>query len=216
MAKINVGDWLYIDTEMYLGHGEDDIRGGLAQVKTVREDGFLEFEGFEGNLYNSTYLLSQQEKWREDFGDQRATKDPDTRLQFNQGYDMAHYASCQCGAVQIKADGELQWSGYCHCNDCRKATGAPVSGFAIFNKQDVAWTGTEPKKYQSSEKVTRQFCGECGSPISYEHTDQPDVIDLYTGLFDDAVTFFPKEHIWESSRLPWLHIQDDLPRRLGA
>jgi hypothetical protein len=32
------GDVIYIGTELYLGHGRDDFRGGLAEVSEVRQD----------------------------------------------------------------------------------------------------------------------------------------------------------------------------------
>jgi hypothetical protein len=34
----NQGDIIYIGTELYLGHGRDDFRGGLAEVSEVRPD----------------------------------------------------------------------------------------------------------------------------------------------------------------------------------
>ena len=129
---------------------------------------------------------------------------------------MSHKGSCKCKAVSFEVRGEILWSGYCHCHDCRKATSAPVSAFVIFKKEDVHWTGSKPKVYQSSEKVTRTFCEMCGSPVAYQTTDAPERIDLYTGLFEDAETLLPTDHIWTASKLPWLNIQDNLPRREGA
>jgi hypothetical protein len=37
---------------------------------------------------------------------------------------------CLCGAVRFSADGEPKWTGYCHCQSCRRHTGAPVSPYA--------------------------------------------------------------------------------------
>lgn len=78
-----IGDWLYIDSELYLGHGEDDICGGLAKIKTIKDDGYVEFEGFEGVLYNIKYLLPLQDKLKEKYGEKRAIPDPDLRPEFN-------------------------------------------------------------------------------------------------------------------------------------
>ncbi len=129
---------------------------------------------------------------------------------------MSHSGSCKCGAVKFQVDGEPIWSGYCHCTDCRKATGAPVSAFVIFNKVDVQWSGEKPKEHHPSAEVVRTFCGTCGSPISYENTEWPDRIDLSTGLFDDVESLTPTEHIFYASKLPWFTIQDNLPRKNGG
>lgn len=126
---------------------------------------------------------------------------------------MSHVGSCKCGAIQFQIDQEPVWTGYCHCGDCRKATGAPVSAFVIFKKEDVQWSGDARREHKPSSEVTRSFCGTCGSPISYEHTQWPDRIDLSTGLFDDVAALVPTEHIWCANKLPWLNIQDELPRK---
>lgn len=82
-----MGDWIYIPSELYLSHGEDDVIGGLARIKQIRpEDGYLEFEGFEGTFYGGGYLLANQEKLKAEFGDQKARKNPDHRPEFNEGW----------------------------------------------------------------------------------------------------------------------------------
>ena len=55
---------------------------------------------------------------------------------------------------------------YCHCGDCRRATGAPVSAFVGFMADDVSLTGETLRRFENGP-VTRSFCGICGSPIAY-------------------------------------------------
>ncbi|HEX4605603.1 MAG TPA: hypothetical protein VH724_16495, partial [Candidatus Angelobacter sp.] len=38
LPELHQGDVIYIGTELYLGHGRDDFRGGLAEVSEVRPD----------------------------------------------------------------------------------------------------------------------------------------------------------------------------------
>src|SRR5690242_15651935 len=38
VPELHKGDVIYIDSELYLGHGRDDFRGGLAEVSEVRQD----------------------------------------------------------------------------------------------------------------------------------------------------------------------------------
>ena len=44
---------------------------------------------------------------------------------------------CLCGAVRFTADGPPKWTGYCHCQSCRRHTGAPVSAYAGFEAANV-------------------------------------------------------------------------------
>jgi hypothetical protein len=48
---------------------------------------------------------------------------------------------CLCGAVRFTADGPPKWTGYCHCQSCRRHTGAPVSAYAGFDPGTLAPTG---------------------------------------------------------------------------
>ncbi len=57
---------------------------------------------------------------------------------------------------------------YCHCRDCRRFSGAPVSLFAGYRSKQVELTGGEPTAYESSPGVHRSFCGRCGTPVSFE------------------------------------------------
>ena len=84
------GEIVYIYTSLYLGHGRDDVRGGKATVIEVIERDtsndynrvFVQLHGISGE-YNWQYLLENQEKWAEEYGDQWAYPDPDYRSEFN-------------------------------------------------------------------------------------------------------------------------------------
>lgn len=83
---------------------------------------------------------------------------------------------------------------------------------ADFNARGYALTSGEAKIYQSSEKVTRTFCANCGSPLGYHHIDYPEHIEIPIGSFDDPSPLATQVHIWTSQKLPWVHICDDLPQ----
>jgi hypothetical protein len=52
-----------------------------------------------------------------------------------------HTGGCRCGAVRFEASVEPNHVSYCHCSDCRKATGAPVTAFVGFAADQVSLTG---------------------------------------------------------------------------
>jgi hypothetical protein len=75
---------------------------------------------------------------------------------------------CRCGAISFSAPAESKWVAHCHCSDCRKASGAPFTTYAGYDKADVVFAGAQPVTYRSSPRAARHFCGACGSPIAYE------------------------------------------------
>lgn len=119
---------------------------------------------------------------------------------------------CQCGAVGIRVHGEPSGVIYCHCRDCRRSSGAPVSLFAGYRTGQIEWKQGEPKTYESSPGVRRSFCAECGTPLSYEDERLSGEFYIPTGVFDEPERFEPEVHDWISQKLGWLDICDDLPR----
>ena len=72
--------------------------------------------------------------------------------------------------------------------------------------------GEELEAYVSSPGIRRTFCGNCGTSFSYEDETLPGEIYLSVGVFDEPEKFEPQGHSWFSSRVRWLHIDDDTPR----
>ena len=102
---------------------------------------------------------------------------------------------CLCGGVRVAARGEPYRVGLCHCLDCRKHTGAPFGGSAIFPDGAVTVTG-ETRAYGS-----RHFCPACGSSLFYRTDDE---IELCLGTFDAPDTFAPTYELWTVRREGWL------------
>jgi hypothetical protein len=60
-----------------------------------------------------------------------------------------------------------------------------------------------PHSYRSSQGVVRQFCGTCGSQISYETAESPTTIDITTASLDNPTAFPPTSEVWLEHRVPW-------------
>jgi len=119
--------------------------------------------------------------------------------------------SCRCGAIRFEIEGEPKWIAHCHCADCRRATGAAVSTYVGSERERVKFLGGSPRVYRSSKGVKRSFCGECGSPIAYEGERWPSEVHFFVGLFERAGDLVPQGQVYESERLPWLHVVDEVP-----
>lgn len=124
-----------------------------------------------------------------------------------------HAGACRCGLISAEIGAEPLLRSYCHCRDCRKQTGAPVMAFVAFRDGAVTWFGT-PKTFRSGG-VERSFCEHCGSQIGYRDDHLPGEIYFTLGFMDDPEHYPPMWHAFEQRRLPFLHIEDDLPRYDG-
>jgi hypothetical protein len=120
---------------------------------------------------------------------------------------------CMCGAIRYEATGEPRDTGYCHCADCRRHNGAPVVCMAMFEAGQVRFTKGERKVYASSPGVGRAFCGNCGTPLTWEAEFEDRLfIELHISTFDNPDAFVPKSHWFHSRRIAWFDVADNLPR----
>jgi hypothetical protein len=111
---------------------------------------------------------------------------------------------CLCGAVRFHARGVPNWTGWCHCQSCRRHSGAPVSVFVAFDEAKVEVTQGAIVKFASSPGVLRGFCAICGSTLTCQGDRRPGELHMHVGAFDDAGALAPAFHIFPEERLPWL------------
>ncbi|MBP1857207.1 hypothetical protein J2Z75_000687 [Rhizobium herbae] len=119
---------------------------------------------------------------------------------------------CLCRSVVFKISGDVIRTGHCHCESCRRATSSPVTTFLCVATTSVAFWGETLRHYASSPGVSRGFCGNCGSPMSFATERRPGEIDLYVATLDDASGVEITRHWYWNERVSWLHCEDDLPK----
>lgn len=125
---------------------------------------------------------------------------------------MQRSGGCQCGQVRYQVEGEPILVALCHCSMCRRAHAAPMVAWAMFAQEQVRFTTSEPARYGSSDGAERSFCAGCGTQIGFTADYIPGLVDLTVGSFDQPEALPPAFHYWETERLPWLKIDDGLPR----
>jgi hypothetical protein len=119
---------------------------------------------------------------------------------------------CFCGGVKFQVTGPEKYACFCHCESCQRAAGAVYVPWATFDRETLVVTAGEIAEHHSSPGVTRGFCRECGTLLTYEHVDRDGDIDVTLTSFDDPSQFIPRAHIWVEDKLPWIEIGDDLPQ----
>jgi hypothetical protein len=118
---------------------------------------------------------------------------------------------CQCGAVRFRVTGELGRASICHCRMCQKAFGSAFGPFVSAKAADFAWTRGAPKRFQSSSKISRGFCENCGTPLTFDWSDK--VVELAIGAFDQAADIVPVVQLASEWALPWVNDLAALPGR---
>ena len=119
---------------------------------------------------------------------------------------------CYCGAITIAATRPPEAVAYCHCVDCRRAVGAPVSAVAAFDEATVTFAPGRGKLFSPNGGAKRWFCADCGSSVASQFDYLPGQIYVSLGLLDQAADLAPQMHAYESQRLPWLDIHDHAER----
>lgn len=125
---------------------------------------------------------------------------------------MEWKGGCMCGDIRYRCAEDPEWAGYCHCLQCRKQSGAPVTVGVLFSRDAVTWTRGEPSYYRSSAKASRGFCPNCGGNLTWE---TPSSFMVFVGSLDNPQDIRLDSHVYTNSQLPWFVIEDDLRRHPG-
>lgn len=121
-----------------------------------------------------------------------------------------HSGGCQCGAVRFRIDGPLGDASVCHCRMCQKAFGGFYAPLVSVRGAKLTWTRGAPKRFQSSNFVARGFCGDCGTPLTYE---APDGLAVAIGAFDHPDAIVPIVQFGVEAKLPYTDGIAALPQK---
>ena len=122
--------------------------------------------------------------------------------------------SCLCGDVRFVATLPTKWVAHCHCTFCRRAHGAPFVTWAGFDADQVSIDpDASPTWYESSAGAARGFCPRCGSPMFFKSQRWPGELHVARALIADALDRAPTAHVYFESHVPWLDVNDDLPKK---
>ena len=120
---------------------------------------------------------------------------------------------CHCGKIRYAIESERIYAAVCHCEDCRRSSGAIAVGWSAYPAAGLTVTGGKPREYASSEHGRRQFCGDCGTGLFYYNDEVlPGLVDIQLTTFDDPENHEPQIHVQTGDELPWEAGLGELPR----
>ena len=123
----------------------------------------------------------------------------------------AIHGQCLCGAVRVTVGDPPGWVGVCHCDMCKRWSGAV---FACFPASDIVLTGPVAE-YRSSPTSWRAFCQVCGSHLYMRDADRAER-DLMPGLFAATRDWALKSEIYTDRALHWALLPGDHKRATEA
>jgi adenylate cyclase len=121
---------------------------------------------------------------------------------------------CSCGSVSFNISQKTLGTGICHCRICQRNNGSPAFAWAAFPVEAIKFTRDRPKYYRTSLIARKGFCRKCGSPMLWQSLKPKpaDYIVIATASLDNPEDYAPTWHGGVESQMPWLQINDDLPR----
>jgi hypothetical protein len=113
--------------------------------------------------------------------------------------------SCSCGEIQYIITGRIKSVVNCHCDSCKKMTGAAFETIALVNETDIAFTNGEDAltAYQITERAKKYFCRHCGTPIYNLNSKIPRNCMVHIGSLDTPAMVKPTANLYCESMLQW-------------
>jgi hypothetical protein len=66
--------------------------------------------------------------------------------------------------------------------------------------------------FASSPPVLRQFCEQCGTPVTYWSEGSPQTIDITIATLDEPEALEPVDHVWMEDAVSWDRPDDGRPQ----
>lgn len=120
-------------------------------------------------------------------------------------------ASCSCGQLQIRVEGEPQGVGVCHCLACQRRTGSVFAALAGF-LAPYEVTGTATEHVRAGDRGARfrfHFCPTCGSTVFHTEEGYEDKwVSVAVGAFADPNFPPPEDSVYDCRRHQWVRLPE--------
>jgi hypothetical protein len=121
---------------------------------------------------------------------------------------------CLCGAVRYTVTADPVTTRICWCRDCQYFAAGSGTVNVVFPVEAVTLSGPL-RDYESTadsgNRMHRQFCERCGTPVTSASEARPHLVILRAGTLDDPELARPALTIWTESAPSWACIHDRLP-----
>ncbi len=121
---------------------------------------------------------------------------------------------CLCGAVRYRCEAAPIWSGHCHCDACKKLSGAPyTTAFTVMADRFHVLQGevlTFARGAESGHAVRTQRCRECGTWVWAERDSRSDFRAVLATTLDDMNALPIVGQAYVSQASPWITLDPNV------
>ena len=128
---------------------------------------------------------------------------------------MEFSGKCLCGQVSYKSLAKPLLILNCHCEDCRRSTGA-VYGTNVMVPEDQLEIRGEVSKFshkaKSGNTMTKRFCKTCGTLMFGNSSGRTKLVYIRTGTVDQTDIINPVMTVFVDRKISSTTINDGLPQ----
>ena len=126
---------------------------------------------------------------------------------------------CACGAARYTVAARPLAINACHCNACKKMTGATNLLMMIVPRDSLRQMAGDVQRWRRTAESGRQSdvvrCAVCGGRLWHEPLSAPGLTFVAVGTLDDVSWAVPTSHIWIEHASPGVTMQDDAVKIVG-
>jgi hypothetical protein len=117
-------------------------------------------------------------------------------------------ASCSCGQLRIRVEGEPRGVGICNCLACQRRTGSVFAALASFAAPyEVSGIATQyVRTGDQGAKFIFRFCPVCGTTVFHTEAGYDDSVSVAVGTFADPQFPAPQVSVYDCRRHPWVRL----------
>jgi hypothetical protein len=120
---------------------------------------------------------------------------------------------CLCGAVRYSLNARPLAVNACHCDDCKKLSGATNLLMVMAERASFAPEKGDVSRYtkraDSGRNVDILRCANCGTRLWHEPQSAPNYMFIAVGTLDDPNWAIPTSHIWVEKASPRVTFEED-------
>ncbi|MEM6383941.1 MAG: GFA family protein [Pseudomonadota bacterium] len=122
---------------------------------------------------------------------------------------------CLCGAIRYRVSSAPVNMWNCHCEDCRRSSGASYATNVFVKAADLVVTQGKAQTFDhpadSGNIMTKHFCAACGSQLFNANSGRPQIVVIRAGSLDDPGFVSPRANVYASRALPGALPAGDIP-----
>jgi hypothetical protein len=118
---------------------------------------------------------------------------------------------CACGAIGFEVLLGTH-ATICHCDTCRRVSGAAGMPWAKGNRRSLRMEGGPPGIWRSSNHAQRWFCKHCGAQLFCLEDQDPESVEVAVGTLSDPQAISSVTHSYASRRPVWDELSEAATR----